>query len=312
MKILKSLFIFLFFIPIVLFAQEPSAFGGGDNSNIHIQGLSKTERDVVLNRDNIENLNNKLIKIDRELDNLSGSFEGLRSVFEGELSRFGTINSDISKILETQESYKSSIDRLYIDQNRTKNELVSTLNSNVDIISKNIESLKNSIKDLGALVSKINREYVSKDEFDKYVNEIKKIFKDYEEIRSEALNTFEGKENFEIYSDAKKYFENSELTKAKERFEHTASNNYYPAASNYYLGEIAFKNNNFNDSIYYYKKSASLYDKADYMSILLLNSAISLKNLENKDESKKFLETLISLYPDSNESKRAKNILNEL
>ncbi|WP_301008927.1 tetratricopeptide repeat protein, partial [Helicobacter sp. UBA3407] len=73
--------------------------------------------------------------------------------------------------------------------------------------------------------------------------------------------------------------------------------NYKPARGNYLLGEVAFAQKRYEDAIYYYKTSATRYDKADYMPRLMLNSAKSFNAIKEKENAKRFLETLISLYP---------------
>ena len=83
-----------------------------------------------------------------------------------------------------------------------------------------------------------------------------------------------------------------------------------PAKGNYLLGEIAFEQKRYEDAIYYYKTSATRYDKADYMPRLMLNSAKSFEAINEKDNAKKFLETLVKLYPKSQEAKEAKTLLN--
>ena len=65
-------------------------------------------------------------------------------------------------------------------------------------------------------------------------------------------------------------------------------------------------------AISHFKKSAMLNDKAAYMPTLLLHSAISFENVKDKDNAKNFYNTLVGLYPDSEESKIAKKNLAKL
>jgi len=65
------------------------------------------------------------------------------------------------------------------------------------------------------------------------------------------------------------------------------------AASNYYLGEIAYYTKNYQDAYFYFKKSAGLYDKASYIDTLLLHTAISLEKTGDKAQAKIFYQTVI-------------------
>ncbi|MCB4777617.1 MAG: hypothetical protein LGB72_05305, partial [Sulfurovum sp.] len=50
-------------------------------------------------------------------------------------------------------------------------------------------------------------------------------------------------------------------------------------------------------AIFYYKKSASLHDKAGYMDVLLLHTAISLDKTGEKEQARIFYENVIENYP---------------
>ena len=53
-------------------------------------------------------------------------------------------------------------------------------------------------------------------------------------------------------------------------------------------------------------------DQALYLSKLLLHTAISSKKTKDLDNARLFYDTVIKLYPDSNESKIAKKYLSIL
>ena len=104
-----------------------------------------------------------------------------------------------------------------------------------------------------------------------------------------------------------KYF-----TKAILIFEKLIKQKYKPAQCNFYLGETWFKRKKFKDAIYYFKESMMLYDKAEYIPILLLHSAISFQQLNDLDNAKKFYTTLIDIYPNSKEAKQAEDKLTKI
>ena len=113
----------------------------------------------------------------------------------------------------------------------------------------------------------------------------------------------------DVYKQGEEFYKNKSYAKADEYLQFAVKGNYKPARGNYLLGEVAFEQKRYEDAIYYYKTSATRYDKADYMPRLMLNSAKSFNAIKEKENAKRFLETLISLYPKSNEAKEAKNLL---
>jgi TolA-binding protein len=112
-----------------------------------------------------------------------------------------------------------------------------------------------------------------------------------------------------LLADAIKAYRAGKYDHAKELFTLLSEKNYKRATSNYYLGEIAYYQKRYNDAIVYYKKSASLYDKASYMPTLLLHTAISFKKLGEKENARRFFEALTATYPGSSQAKVAKKYL---
>lgn len=101
------------------------------------------------------------------------------------------------------------------------------------------------------------------------------------------------------------------MEQAKTGFEESVKNNYKPAASSFYLGQIAYRQKKYDEAVRYYKQSAGLYDRADYMPELLLNLARSLDKAGDKKNSTIFLKSLMESYPDSKEAGEARKILNK-
>ena len=113
----------------------------------------------------------------------------------------------------------------------------------------------------------------------------------------------------EFFAEGEKLLEEKKYELADEYLQTAIKGYYKPARGNYLLGEIAFAQGRYEEAIYYYKTSATRYDKADYMPRLMLNSAKSFEKINDKENAKKFLESLIALYQDSNEAKEAGNLL---
>jgi len=100
-----------------------------------------------------------------------------------------------------------------------------------------------------------------------------------------------------------------EYKKAKELFVKLIDANYKPAKHSYMVGEIEYYTKNYQDAIAYFKKSAGLYDKAEYMPTLLFHTAMSMDQSGDKAGAKNFFEALIAKYPESKEAKMAEEKL---
>lgn len=115
-----------------------------------------------------------------------------------------------------------------------------------------------------------------------------------------------------IFKEARTLTYNNKFEDAIDRYKWLAEINHRKAESIYMLGNIAYAKNKYNDAVFYYKESATLDDKAKYMPRLLLNTANSFRVLNDIDNAKKFYNSLLSLFPDSEESKEANKQLNKL
>ena len=111
------------------------------------------------------------------------------------------------------------------------------------------------------------------------------------------------------YSSAVRAYKKRAYDTAKALFAQLASEGFKPAASNFYLGEIAYYTKQYKDAIYYYKKSADLYDKAGYMDVLMLHTAVSLEKTGQKEQAKAFYQALIERYGSRKSARIAKKRL---
>ena len=165
------------------------------------------------------------------------------------------------------------------------------------------------LKELGLMIDKINENYVSKDGLKKALKGNYTPSSKITKNRSIKSDSIEGKTTFKLYSEGVRLFIKKRYSKAKKRFTITDTKGYKPAASNYYLGEIAYYTKKYEDAIFYFKKSVGLYDQASYMDILLLHTAISLDKTGDKSQAKTFYRNIIDNYPDRNSARIAKDRL---
>ncbi|MDD5406762.1 MAG: hypothetical protein PHE73_07505 [Sulfurovaceae bacterium] len=176
----------------------------------------------------------------------------------------------------------------------TKISELEEINNNSD--SKNDKKL---IEDLGKMIDDINSKCVTKDE-------LKKILDEHSNKYDSAASI---PDKTKAYDNGILFFRNKQYDKAKEQFLAADKQGYKSAATNYYMGEIAYYEKRYKDAIFYFKKSAKLDDQANYIDILLLHTAISLENTNDKSQAKLFYETIIEKFPIKDSAKIAKKRL---
>ncbi len=172
------------------------------------------------------------------------------------------------------------------------------------------------LKELGLMIDKINENYVSKEELQKLLNG-KKLSPHSRKKQNKTStlsqsDTFDGKSTAKIYSEGVRLFVKQRYDEAAKRFTLTDKKGYKPAASNYYLGESAYYTKQYEDAIFFYKKSASLYDQASYIDVLLLHTAVSLEKTGDKAQAKTFYKNIIENYPNKKSAAIAKKKMKSL
>jgi len=228
-------------------------------------------------------------------------------------------------LAEQNQKRIAALQRTVIEQN----ERIDGLTSLIEGLSASLAELKMAqhkggspqeseetlklIKELGVMIDKINANYVSRDELAKVLGSSR--------VSSSSRHGESAKRPREIqsnipasklYSEGVRLFTKRRYDEAKKRFVQTARKGYKPAASNYYLGEISYYTKQYEDAIFYYKKSAGLYDKASYMDVLLLHTGISLEKRGEKQQARLFYENLIENFPGKKSASIAKGKLRRL
>lgn len=176
-------------------------------------------------------------------------------------------------------------------------------------IDNNTQGNVGVLKELGEMIDNINANYVSKKELQNILNR-KSSSKPI--INTKIKTNLESKNIKELYSEGVRLFVKQRYDEAKKRFIITDTKGYKPAASNYYLGEIAYYTKIYEDAIFYFKKSAGLYDKASYIDTLLLHTAISLQKNGEKKQARAFYENIIENYADKKTALIARDKLKTL
>ena len=178
------------------------------------------------------------------------------------------------------------------------------------------------LQKLAGMIDKINADYVTKEALNEALKGKTSTLKaSSKESSSETVaskapikksESLTDKTTATLYSEGVRAFAKHHYEEAKKRFTITDTKGYKAAASNYYLGEIAYYTKKYEDAIFYYKKSAGLYDKANYIDTLLLHTAISLDKTGEKEQARIFYENIIANYPNKKTAKIAKDRVKKL
>ena len=302
-------FLISFLFSLVLKADEPSAFGAGDLNNPSPYGLTQEEELLLQNQKKLKKVTVKSNNQSNELQSLRDRIDGIQSVLEN-LSR----NSHKNKI-ELKNLNKFNEDKLNSSSEFEKR-LLGISTTNTELAKKNeqeVEKLKLVIVELSKLIDSINKNYVSKDEFNSLVNNLNS-FKDLvaKELKGgakSASSSYSSKSNAKIAKEARKHYDKKNFTKAIEMYSYLIDKNYKPARAHYMIGEMKYYRKQYSDAIAYFKKSAKLYSKASYMPILMYHTAFSMKYTGDRKNAKSFFNALIKKYPDSKYAKEAKKQL---
>ena len=278
---IKNVFLLSLLGSALLYA-EFSPFGYNDNpqpSQYDEPQKSIPAKQVIIeNRKTITSLNRRVAELEEMLAGMSSLIEGLNATI-AEMKMGNNLTSSVP----------------------------NTANSNNTVL----------IKELGVMIDKINASYVSKEELQKVLDG-KKLSSEKRPSSKRSTNkpvsskAWESMPTSKVYSEGVRLFVKQRYDEAGKRFVITDKKGYKPAASNYYLGEIAYYTKQYEDAIFHYKKSAGLYDQASYIDVLLLHTAISLENTGDKSQAKTFYKNIINNYPDKKSAKIAKKKLKKL
>ena len=321
----KILFIALLLASTLIKAEEISAFGAGDLNAKNPYGLTSTEKNILKNKKTLGTIDSKVKDVKLTLESISERIDGLESIYEGDSQKLNGSVLKINEIIKKVEENSTLTEKHTNDIEDLKNVMAQILTMQEDF-SKNLENLKKAVTKISNSVNTINKSYISDKEFKSNMNQFitRKEFealKNSLEIKTSKKSTVNSnnnsnkilsqKDNSEILNEAIALFKKDYFSKAIPMFEHLLAENYKPATSNFYLGEMWYYRKKYEDAISYFKTSAMLYDKASYMPKLLLHSAISFEKIKDFGNAANFYNSLIDIYPDSKEAKIAvKNLSN--
>jgi TolA-binding protein len=284
---------FFLFIPFLLFA-DVDPFNAGNLNSPNPYGLTPTEKAILKNKKEIKKNENSIDEIKRELKKIKDDLDSKLVMYD--------------ETLNDLKDKTSSINTLIDEVNNLNNEIIG-LKKRIFFIENNISSLENN---LSVLNDKYDKLKITIHEIVKIQNENFKYLTDsiqnlLEQIKNQNLSPKKA------FNKARELYFSNKLNKAKQLFLIALNNNYLPATSSYYLGEIAYKERNYKEALAYYKKSITLYPKkTSFTAKLLYHTGISFEKLGMNKNAKLTFEKLIKDFKNSKYAKLAKKELEKI
>lgn len=296
-------------IPYSLFSAEPSAFGAGDLNNPNPYGLTSNEAVILQNKKNLNKIAAKSNDQANRVESIKERLDGLQTILEGLIEKTHKNNLSIKDLDKKNEKASHSA-----DEYEKRLSTVTQINSqSTQENNETIEKLKLVITELSSLVDTINKSYVTKDEFNVLVKDVNS-FKDLvaKELKKSAkpkASSLKDMSKAQVAKKARAFYDKKYYTKAIEYYSYLIDVNYKPARAHYMIGEMNYYRKNYANAIAYFKKSASLYDKASYMPVLMLHTAVAMKKTGDAKNAKSFFKAIIAKYPDTDYAINAQKFL---
>ncbi|MFA5454100.1 MAG: tetratricopeptide repeat protein [Sulfurimonas sp.] len=283
-------------LPYHLMSAEPSAFGAGDLNNPNPYGLTSTEATLLETKKDLRKVVVKSNNQANEVDSLRERIDGLQTVIEA-ISSSTRENKLKLKSLEDEKNSNSEYDKRIAES--------------IQINSKEIEKINLQISEISKLIDSINTTYVTKEEFNSYINSTNKVKDSKSSEKQKKLKNSDMSDS-DIETKAKELYDKKLYGESLELYKQLIEKNYKPANAHYMVGEIEYYRKNYSDAVAYFKKSATLYSKASYMPTLMLHTAVSMEKSGDKTNAKVFYDAIITQYPNSTHAETAKKKLSSM
>ncbi len=296
----------------LLFSGEPSVYGAGNIDSSSPYGLTQTEQNVLNNRKQVQRFSNMVSEQQSRIAGLTTVVDGLNSQVIDLKEQLKENQNASSK---REEDYKKSYTLLL-----ELGKMIDQINNNyitkddLSLFQKELERARASQKE------ELERAIANQQQYEPQVNNNSSNSnnnmiiddRDYDNstggsTNQESLNQPYSTGISEIYREGVQLFSHKSYLSATQKFKEAIAQNYKTAPSNYYLGEIAYYTNDYYSAISYYKKSASLYDKASYMKLLYLHTALSLSKTGQDKQARGFFKYIIDNYPNTKSAEIAQN-----
>ncbi len=286
-------------------ASEPSAFGAGNLDSDTPYGLTQSEKKIVENRKNLQNTKRKSQENSAQLQSLRERLDGLQTILEG-LAEKAQTNKRMVSELETEKTLSAARD-----------EKILHIESALQTQETNLAALKSLMETMATQLDSIAADYVSKEEYNRLVNEVNAFKRDLSKTlknvsTTPAADPFASMKSKTLAAKAKQNYEKLYFRKAIPMYEELIRRNYKPAYAHFMIAEMWHYRKEWKKALSYFKESAGRYENASYMPTLMLHSAECMAHLGDKENAVKFLRSLIAKYPNSSEASEAQRMLNTL
>ncbi|TKX31892.1 tetratricopeptide repeat protein [Campylobacter aviculae] len=314
---MKKMFLVALFAGATLLYAENSAFGAGDLTSSSPYGLSSNE---ILLKNKLDTLTNNNAQTNSRINEIEERIEGLQSTLEGINSQYAKSSSRLTQLETNNETIESNLTaeiqnlKKYVEESRkiqeTNNKqfkkILTELSSLVDSINANYVS-KNDLNDLNLSVQNSISSNPIMVKNDNNITQKKENNSTKDEETKIIDNSWKKKKNNEILNLAIQDLQKNLYEDSKIKLNYLIEKRYKPARANFWLGEIEYKQKNYNNAIVFYKKSSAISSKGDYFPKLLYHTAISLDKTGNAKTANGFYKALKKNYPNSPEAKASPN-----
>jgi len=294
---------------------EPSAFMAGDLDSNNPYGLTKDEKYIWTNKENIKKLNKIIIQQKIKINNQSKQIQRLKLQILNINTNIDTLNQKLDGV----QSLLSSVDNVNMKIASLKQNMQQELNQTNSVLFGLKDEVVNMQKNITTLQELVNRNKTINDSNTKIViglveNLAKNVDKLKVELEKEKRKLdFRNWPKQEILEKAINNFKHSQYSKAKKMLSFLYDKQYKIGVVSFYLAEIEYKMIHYKKALQLYKKSiTSSKSSAYYIDDLLYHTGYSLEKLKQFQAAKKSYLKLINDYPKSLFVKYAKKRLQDL
>lgn len=296
-----------------LLCAEPSAF--------ELQS-GATKQELKTLKSSNKNLGDILTTLKGQTDGLLQGQDGLRSLVEGQGLRLKKATDTLTAHSDQLRALKSTQDT-QADLIKQQADLINTLKIQIQTNQETLANFEKKNQETQQLLENMRADFAKKlqdlqKSIERQANTNNQKLKELAALQAQMLQA-KKEQDFNkdpahkeaIEQEAHHLFKEKRYKEAQARFAWLASLPYKSAYTHYMAGESAYLNKSYQSAINAFKKSAMLDDKASYMPTLLYHTALAFKHLKDHANYKKFLQTLSRLYPESEQGKKAKNLLEQ-
>jgi TolA-binding protein len=253
--------------------------------------LTPQERAIVKNKQQIAKLASKLEKLEQMFKSRKILID---TRLEEQANQLQTLSNQMQGLNQAMVEITSA--KLQV-QNNTQN--IQTLQQRVDKLEEQVTALQKEVKKL-AQVQQQNFAVLKKSmqQILRQLSQLGGKVTPAGVVSSKSINLNISPRR--AFIRAKQLYNRGKLDGAEKLFLVAYNNNYMPATTSYYLGEINFKKGKYKEAIAFYKESITRYPKPlSFTSRMLYHLGIAFKKLGYTSKAKLTFQKLIRSFNDT-------------